>query len=212
MNAHLKNIPVLLNSNSAKTKHIINSLNLLQIPFVLHDIFNKTGRVLNLYAVKVPRVAEFNESLIQITRAAFYKKLNLDEIKIPFRKLHVSRGKAKRRKIINENKLIDILQHNGFQTVFLEDYSLEEQIILLSEAKVIISAHGAGLTNIIFMNKETTVIELKAYNNDYWCFYSLARLSGLKYKYLLCESDHYNHRNANIRVDISKITELIHKV
>ncbi len=205
----LKKSPVLLNSNSVKVKHIINSLSLLHIPYIVHDIFNNTAQVSKLHLINVPKVAIYNEFLFKNMRELFFKKIEISNIKPPHRKLYISRQKARRRKILNESALIKLLKEFEFDFIYLEDYSLEEQIKILSETKVVVSSHGAGLTNIMFMNEGSTVIELKAKNNDYWCFFSLARLSKLHYNYLLCDSVEINHRNANIEIDLLKLKELL---
>jgi len=81
----------------------------------------------------------------------------------------------------------------------------------MNESKMVISCHGAGLTNIMFMQKGQTVIELKEKNNNYWCYFSLARVFGLDYNYILCEGDDENHRDANIKVDLFALSELLEK-
>jgi capsular polysaccharide biosynthesis protein len=204
-----KSVPVLLNSNSIKQKHIVNSLELFQIPFVIHDIYNKTGRISKLHMVKVPVVAEYNEQVMFKLQHYFYEKLGIGSQSHPGKKIYISREKANRRKVSNENELISMLVNKGFEVVYLEEYSLAEQVILLSEAETVVGIHGAGLTNIMFMKPTTTVIELKAKDNDYWCFFSLARLFNLKYKYLLCDTDGTSHRDANIEVPIQQLKKII---
>ena len=125
--------------------------------------------------------------------------------------LYISRDKAKRRKVSNELELSSFLKSKGFEKVILEDYTLDQQIQLMNESKMAISCHGAGLTNIMFMQKGQTVIELKEKNNNYWCYFSLARVFGLDYNYILCQGDNENHRDANINVDLHVLSELLEK-
>jgi hypothetical protein len=81
-----KSVPVLLNSNSIKQKHIVKSLELFQIPFVIHDIYNKTGRISKLHMVKVPVVAEYNEQVMFKLQHYFYEKLGIGSQSHPRKK------------------------------------------------------------------------------------------------------------------------------
>lgn len=78
------------------------------------------------------------------------------------------------RKIIPQETIYRDLLDNGFNTVFLEDLSVPEQIELFSTAKVIIAMHGAALTNIIFSGKSTTIIEIAHLSGGQTCFQKLA--------------------------------------
>ncbi|MDY7021410.1 MAG: glycosyltransferase family 61 protein, partial [Cyanobacteriota bacterium] len=75
-------------------------------------------------------------------------------------KIYISRKKARHRQVINEAEVLEVLRPLGFVEVFLESWSFSEQVRLFSQAKVIVAAHGSGLTNIIFCNRKVKVIEL----------------------------------------------------
>lgn len=128
------------------------------------------------------------------------------------KKVYVSRNKAFRRKILNEQKLIKFLKENGFLIVYMEDISFEEQRNLMSKTHFLISNHGAGLTNMMFMPDNSTIFELKAnvktINN---CFFYLARALGHNYLYTLNEANHNNVQYADIKVDINKLKKVFSK-
>lgn len=63
-----------------------------------------------------------------------------------------------RRKMINEDNLVEELSKLGFVEIFAEDYSLEEKIALFSNAKYVIGAIGGGMCNLLFSPKETKSI------------------------------------------------------
>jgi capsular polysaccharide biosynthesis protein len=203
-----KKVPVLLSENCKNCKHIIDSLKIFDIPIYYYNIRN-TIKVSNLYAVKIPIIGAYNESFLSNMRLLFLKNLNIELKNKASRKIYISRKKAKRRKISNEDALLELLYTYGFESVFLEDYEIQDQIKLLNDAKIVVSCHGAGLTNILFMQPDSKVIELKANNNDYWCFFTLARLANLHYSYLLCESNRKNHRDADIVVDLIALKKAI---
>ena len=73
----------------------------------------------------------------------------------------------------------------------------------------VVASHGAVLTNIIFMHKVQTFIELKSDNNNYWCYFSLARVYGLNLFYNLSKGSPNKHRDAYILVDIDQLKEIV---
>jgi capsular polysaccharide biosynthesis protein len=201
-------IPVLLVSSSIRHKHINETLQLLGYTVYYYDI-HKSIKISKLHSIKIPVVGSYNESFLLNMRNAFFQKLNLMEQIKPFRKIYISRRKATRRKIVNQDDLSILLSNYDFETVFLEDYTIEHQIKLLYETQCVIAPHGAGLTNILFMQPDAKVIELKAHNNDYWCFFSMARVAKLQYSYLLCESDRENHRDADININLLELERIV---
>ncbi|PWU04973.1 MAG: hypothetical protein C5B43_03900 [Verrucomicrobia bacterium] len=88
-------------------------------------------------------------------------------------KVFISRQKASQRRIINEDELFDTFKTLGFQRYNLEDLDFIEQIQLFSQAKIVVAAHGAGLTNIIFCKPNTQIIELfQEREDDTFCYLS----------------------------------------
>lgn len=75
-------------------------------------------------------------------------------------RLYVTRSKARGRKVANEAAVEECLHARGFVTVAFEDYSFPEQVALMSSAEIMVSIHGAGLTNMIFMRPGGAVVEL----------------------------------------------------
>ena len=66
----------------------------------------------------------------------------------------------KTRRLKNEMQVQEFLINSGFQILNLEDYNLDEQVMLFSSAKFIIGFHGAGLSNLVFSTENTSVIEI----------------------------------------------------
>ncbi len=78
-------------------------------------------------------------------------------------RVYISRRKAKKRRIENEEQLERALSKMGFSAHCLEDLSLAEQVRLFRDAAVIVAPHGAGLTNMIY-SKSATVVEFFSSN------------------------------------------------
>ncbi len=201
-------IPVVIPSNYLNYPFIVESLDLFKIDVKIFDVRHSL-KIDKLYATPIPHVGRFNEGLMHFFRDKFIQEFA--PVPQPFRLLYVSRDKAKRRKIRNENYVYELLAKKGFEKLVLENIPLKHQVKLFQEARVVIGCHGAGLTNIMFMQKKQSVIELKANNNNYWCYFSLARVFGLKYYYSLNNGHVANHRDADIDIDIDALNLLISK-
>jgi hypothetical protein len=69
-----------------------------------------------------------------------------------------------------ECKLAPIFSAAGiqFRTVFFENSNLEYQFNSLKSAKVLIAAHGAGLTNLFMLPKDAIVFEA-SFRNHWYC-------------------------------------------
>jgi hypothetical protein len=117
----------------------------------------------------------------------FMRNLLLDGqkniITSPKHKFYLSRGKAKRRRIINENDLTTVLEKFNYQTVYAEDYGISDFASLICQASSFVSPHGAGLSNILFCRPLTPVLEIFGphISSEYWL---LSQSCNLKYHIL----------------------------
>lgn len=103
-------------------------------------------------------------------------------------RVYISRRAAGRRRITNEDELIPILQKFDFQLICAEELSFQEQVAVASRARYVVSNHGAGLTNMLFMREGGSVLELR--HRADWinnCYFILASALDLNYFYQLCE-------------------------
>jgi hypothetical protein len=102
-------------------------------------------------------------------------------------RLYISRRQAPKRRIVNEDEILPILSEFGFETVLMEELSFEQQVRVCSRARYVVSNHGAGLTNTLFMRDGGSVLELRhqtdRINN---CFFTLASALDLNYFYQAC--------------------------
>ncbi|UNU24521.1 tetratricopeptide repeat protein [Microcoleus vaginatus] len=76
------------------------------------------------------------------------------------KRIYISRSKARYRRVLNEEDVVEVLEQFGFVSILPESMSLAEQIAHFYHAEVIVAAHGSGLTNTIFSRQGTKVIEL----------------------------------------------------
>jgi capsular polysaccharide biosynthesis protein len=156
---------------------------------------------------RVAPTGNYNETVIQGVRNLLLHYFR--DAKNQFGdRIYISRAKAKRRKIVNESEVTDVLRQNGFQIVFLEDHSLSEQIGICRNTKYLVSNHGAGLTNMIFMDAGASVLEFRKFGDDHdLCYFSLASAVKLRYFYLFGtpDSPEKNVQQANLYVPIDRL-------
>lgn len=111
------------------------------------------------------------------------------------RRVWVSRARANKRKIANEEELRPILAAHGFEVVNLEDSTFSEQVELFRHTSIIAGLHGAGLTNMLFMPAGAKVVEIRRRGDtNSNCYYSMASSLKLSYYYLLADplsADHH---------------------
>jgi capsular polysaccharide biosynthesis protein len=124
--------------------------------------------------------------------------------------IYISRSKATKRRISNEDQVTSLLSKKGFATVLMERMSFKEQCAVAQSANILISNHGAGLTNMLFMHSGATVMEIRhqddRHNN---CYFTLASALELKYYYFLAEprkADDDPHI-ADLVIDINRFRE-----
>ena len=144
----------------------------------------------------------YPEDLI-LTRNFLKKHKSLKEDKYNCSRLYISRARARRRKIQNEDELISVLTEQGFKVVYWEDYSFFEQVALARQASVLIGLHGAGLTNVHFMREGSTVFELNIKVDPSLLRVPFWRMSGLlELNYFVQHCDRTNNYNAPYDDDV----------
>jgi hypothetical protein len=118
-----------------------------------------------------------------------------------YQKIYISRNRAKARRIDNETDLMVKLSNLGFTCLNLEDYTFTEQIAIAHSADIIISPHGSGLTNIVFCQPGTTVIEIFSDTFINTCYRNICQHTQLNYHYYLEPAQRFNSDNIIINLN-----------
>lgn len=76
--------------------------------------------------------------------------------------LYISRGPGEGRRLMNESSLINTLSSSGlkFHSYVTQTTEYFDQISMIYNSKVIISSHGAQLSNLLFASSNASAIEL----------------------------------------------------
>tara|TARA_R100001015_G_C4626062_1_gene184876 strand:- start:220 stop:1083 length:864 start_codon:yes stop_codon:yes gene_type:complete len=133
--------------------------------------------VVNNYGEKITHLGN-GANNFPVEMYEFVKKLFLDRVSLTDihknKKYYISRNKShtlagnkldgansgiKRRQILNDEELSEMLSKYGVETIFLEDYSVPEKIDLFKNSSLIISPNSGALVFSVFCDK-TNIVEL----------------------------------------------------
>lgn len=93
--------------------------------------------------------------------------------------VYISRNDAGKRRVLNEAEdLRPLLDARGFETLEMSKLSFAQQVGAMRGCSTLMSMHGAGLTNMLFMPRGGSVIEFRTNNS---CFVTLAEALGLQH-------------------------------
>lgn len=186
-------------------------LDLLNIPRSKIIGTLEKGVVLKAKKIVTASLPEFlytPEIVVKSLRNFFLKPeyLNNDMPK----RIYLSRNKSKSRYVVNENELSEFLKSYDFTTIYAEDLTFSEQVQYFANADIILSQHGAGLTNLAFCKPETKVIEIynekmkASLDTAYWRISSDLNLK----HYLMFGEPVGEGASANMHIDISRLKEI----
>ena len=118
-----------------------------------------------------------------IQKFSLYTKPLINKEKIIFIK------RNKYRILINHSELLEALEQNFknkyiIEQVIFDDKTLTEQIDMMQNCKILIGPHGAGFTNMLFLNENTHLIEFfpESFYTD--CFKLIATQKNINYYYI----------------------------
>jgi len=198
-------------------RHInYNGIKRVYIQLAAPQLFKKDGYIMevlrcilpNMYSItsvaknpeNVP-VLEYNPNPDNLGRGESYAKgayMFIRNVLMPYiirkdvgnyKRIYVSREKASKRKINNEAELVKHLEKYEFHVIYLEHHDSMNQMAYFHNAEIIISPHGAGLTNILFCKENTRVIEIAS-----------AQMTSLQ---------HFEHIAESINLNYSKYQDVV---
>ena len=77
--------------------------------------------------------------------------------------------------------------------------------LIFNEAKIIIGSHGAGLTNLIFCEPSTKVIEIGNPNFDCDVFRNISNIQNLNYSFIKAKQANSKFGDMKINIEDLKI-------
>ncbi len=153
---------VLINNKSVNPipDYMFRFLELLGVPRKNIIILEHTTQFRNVYVpdqgfnLPVYSSEKFGKTFDKMTE-------NITGEKSKYDKVYVSRAELKSRKTYGEVRVQNIFQKNGFHIIYPETLSLDEQIRIFQDCKVLAGCAGTALHMALFMKPGGTVIQLK---------------------------------------------------
>lgn len=105
--------------------------------------------------------------------------VQLYDEKRPFRKIFVSRKNTQTVRLRNEESIREIFKENGFEIVYTEELTFQEQVEYFGQASCVVAASGAALTNIIFCQPGTIIGCIIPEEHHFYMYSTIAHLLGL---------------------------------
>jgi hypothetical protein len=144
--------------------------------------------------------------LLHLSNLSFSQTLPVSEI------IYVSRSKQKTRSILNEDELLKELDPFKLSVLHFEDYTFWEQVYMMSKARLLIASHGSNLVNMLFMQENSTIIEINQEDTSTatLCYWSLANALLFDYYYIAVENKAGNYYMGKRQKQvIAKLIEIV---
>ncbi|WFM69996.1 glycosyltransferase family 61 protein [Halomonas sp. CKK8] len=126
-------------------------------------------------------------------------------------RVYISRKKSRGRCVINEEQVVQSLRDLGFVELVPEDFTFHEQVEIFRNVRFLVSIHGAGLTNMVFMNPGALILELLPFRNGFFdlrpnslsfkhdnCYLQLSHKMGHRYSFIQCKHDKLKNGKTNL--------------
>lgn len=182
-------VVLLLPASYERLNFVMESIEPFKIDFFVIPN-RKSVFIKNLCLPQIKPICDsYNEKQVHEIRHFYLEHIKLRKLHINLgERIYVSRSKFAKRTIINESEVLATIEKFGFKIIFNEDYTFFEQVAIYSNAKYLVSIHGAGLTNMLFMAENSKILEInkkKANTTDPPSFVFWYLADALKFDYLL---------------------------
>ncbi len=104
-----------------------------------------------------------------------------------FRKIFISRKNTANSRLINEENVIKLFKLYGFEIVYPEELSFEEQVRIFSEAEYVAGASGAAFTNIVYCPSNAKIICIVPKEYNFYIYSTISKFIGLQCIFLNAE-------------------------
>ena len=198
--------PVLLPSKYSTREYVTSSLEHLNIKILFYNPTQNIKIKDFILTSHTSLTGNYNKKIINDLRNRFLIK-SKNKVK---RKIYISREKAIRRKITNENEVQNLLKTYGYEIHYFEDYNFKQQVEIMNETKSLVGLHGAGLTNMLFMPENGHVLELRVRNDSTNnCYFALSSELNHNYYYQLNDSNLDYNNILEVSIDLKELRKIL---
>ncbi|MGI4862331.1 MAG: glycosyltransferase family 61 protein [Janthinobacterium lividum] len=157
---------------------------------------------------------EKHEFGLQAVREKLLHNLPKTTHTAPHRRVYVSRAHQPFRRVRNEEEIKDVLRKYDFETFYFEELSFAQQVDLMQETAVLVGLHGANLTNLMFMQPGTKIVELMNIDSGRLLFYFfMSSYFSLDYYCMPCNSvDEITTNQTDVAIDARGFANLLSSI
>ena len=196
-----------------KNRFQIETIKKITKNFIIIDDF------ITLKIKKLEYIGEFHTSgsprkfFLNETKKIFINKAIIK--KNSYKKIYISRLDAKRRRLKNEKHFTDKLIKKDFKIIQIDNLSVVQQVNIFKNCTTLISLHGAGLTNLIWLKKNSSIIEIRDKKdialNPYFV---MSQQLNHNYYYYLSKKEHYrnNFFHPDYEINVNEFFENFSKI
>ena len=145
----------------------------------------ENNKIIKIKKIIIPSYSapsgNFNKNVVTQLRKLYLKSvINLD-LEIKYERIWIERNNS-RRNASNKDEIKKIINKYNFHSIDPANLEIQEVIKIINGAKIIAGLHGSGLANILFANKNTTLIDIRERDDNYRnALFSLASDLGIEY-------------------------------
>jgi len=181
-----KSSKILLSKQFDKYEFVSKTLDILDVEYTTYSS-KSLIKVKKLFlTTHTAPAGNYNSEII----LELQNKLNNNSISSTKKRLWLSRKYSDRRFLSNEDDLCEIFEKYNIEIIYPEQFTYSQQIEIYRNAEFIGGVHGAALVNMLYMEMNKNILELRDKNDNHNnCYYSLATLLNHKFYYQKCEID-----------------------
>jgi hypothetical protein len=101
-----------------------------------------------------------------------------------YRKIYISRKNVNNIRLLNNKEVEEIFGKYGFEIIFPENLSFDDQVEIFSQAKYVAGPTGAALTNILYCPGNAAVITIIPKEFNFHLYSTMAKLLNIQSIYL----------------------------
>lgn len=172
------------------------------------------GQIVSADQLVVPAFPGFKRDISPLVIDFWREKFSSEEY-VEAKKIYISRRSGVRA-IQNSHEVEQALARVGFTIVDPVEHARPE--LLFMNADIIVGAHGAGLTDIVFSKPGAILVEIIPSDHVYPYYHNLAGATGLKYSYIYANSIKNRRKGSSgpspydLVVDVPDLLNLISRV
>jgi capsular polysaccharide biosynthesis protein len=128
-----------------------------------------------------------------------------------FPKIYLARHEQTRRNFLSDPHLREGLAAIGYNVIYPEDYSIDDQVAIFRSAEIIVGCTGAAFANVIFCERNPKVIEIIPLRmvtprivGGVWV-YNICAMIGCAWRPFFCDRSWADDSQPSISLDLAEL-------